>query len=174
MKQIPLTRGKCAIVDDDDYERLMKHKWFAVLFKNGWYAARCLARNCGKQKTLLMHREIMSPPTGMQCDHINHNALDNRKSNLRIVTASENQHNCRKRKDNTSGHKGVVYSKAGKKWYAQISVNGGHKYLGSFSDKIAAAHAYDRAARELFGEYACLNFPDTNKLSELESERGNG
>lgn len=103
-------------------------------------------------------RAIMNAPDGMVVDHINGNPLDNRRANLRICTVKENNWNRRRRIGGSSGFKGVV--RVGTRWRAIIWPNGKQIYLGSFAEPEEAARAYDRAAREEYGEFACLNFPD--------------
>lgn len=98
-KSIPLTRGKIALFDDEDYEELSKYKWFITKV----YASR----HSGN-KTVYMHREIMKTPENMETDHINGDVLDNRRENLRICTRQENARNIRGISSNTSGYKGVV------------------------------------------------------------------
>ncbi|RUT02737.1 hypothetical protein DSM106972_056570 [Dulcicalothrix desertica PCC 7102] len=90
-------------------------------------------------------------------DHINRNPLDNRRINLREATASQNSWNRTKRKNNKSGFKGV-HRHSSNKWIARIKVNGKIKHLGTFTDKIAAAIAYDNVAKLYHGEFAVLNF----------------
>lgn len=120
-----------------------------------------------------MHRLILNPPEGFLCDHINHNGLDNRRENLRIVTPCENTRNQLKqnKRRNTSSYsqyKGVTRhgnyfttKTCSYPWAAQInSATLGHMYLGSFATEEEAAVAYDKKAREWFGEYACCNFPE--------------
>lgn len=160
MKTIPLTQGKVAIVDDEDYEKLAGHKWYAQMGNNEknknkriYYAARC-----AKRKTILMHREIMSCPEGMEVDHINGDTLYNRKSNLRICTHADNTYN-KKPKIATSSYKGVSVHNSTKKWYSQISYKHKKHYIGLFKHEVRAAKAYDNRALELFGEYARCNFP---------------
>lgn len=156
---IPLTKGAVALVDKSDYEMLAKHKW--QLFTKG-YAARtgCTGRKNGNHKhfSIRMHRAIMNAPAGVQVDHINGNKLDNRKTNLRFCTQSnQNQMNVGLRKDNKSGYKGVCWDDGMKKYKAQIQNNRVRKILGYFHNKHEAAVAYNRAAKELFGEFAWLN-----------------
>ena len=153
-KEIPLTQGKVAIVDDEDYERLKGYSW-QYNRKRG-YAQRIAEKN-GKRAAVYLHREIMQPPPGMQVDHINGDKLDNRRNNLRIVTNQQNQYNSKSRKG-ISKYKGVSWHKTAGKWRAYIGVDGKFKHLGLFTDEKEAALAYDRAARELFGEYAKTNF----------------
>ena len=90
-----------------------------------------------------------------ETDHINHDGLDNRRANLRPATSSQNKGNQRPRISGTSPYKGVSRAFKGKPW--QVFV--GHEYVGTFDDEVEAARAYDAAARERFGEFACPNFP---------------
>jgi hypothetical protein len=94
MKTIPLTRGLVSIVDDDDYEMLIRYKWYAKIKKNGKYiyAARARWENKTRQTTL-MHRVILNPPPRMEIDHIDGNGLNNQRSNIRIVTRRQNGQN---------------------------------------------------------------------------------
>lgn len=157
MKTIPLTQGQFALVDDEDFEWLNKWKWYAHKDCYGYYAERkchCLDK---KQHTIVMSRQIMSCPQTMLVDHKNHNTLDNQKVNLRICTKSENNHNCNKPKNNTSGYKGVSWDKNTKKWEVNIKSNGNQRYLGRFSNKIRAAKLYNKTAKELFGDFVMPN-----------------
>ncbi len=151
---IPLTRGMFALVDIENYPELSRHKWHAKDSGRS-YAARTV-RN-GSRKNILMHREILNPLPGFLADHINGNTLDNRRSNLRIVNYKQNACNRRKHKECMSVFKGVWRSATGR-WTAEIKDDGVRKYLGTFESEVKAAVAYDRTARELFGDYACLNF----------------
>ncbi len=158
MKKIPLTQGQAAIVDDEDYEWLMQWKWTIDKRNHTFYAIRRSSCKLGKRK-IFMHREILglTKGDGKQTDHKNHNGLDNRRINIRICTGSQNQHNQKKQKGN-SKYKGVCWNKYKKKWQAQIEHNNQCFYLGSFLKEIDAAKAYDKKARKLNGEFACLNF----------------
>lgn len=107
-----------------------------------------------------MHHLVIDIPPGLFPDHINHNGLDNRKANVRPVTRAQNVWNRRKFKRPTrSKYKGVDWAIDMKRWRARIRVNGRRIYLGSFSDELEAAKAYDRAARKYHGQFAALNFP---------------
>lgn len=160
MKQIQLTKGKYAKIDDDDFEFLSQWKW---LYGGRRYAVRNIhSRNQeGKRitKVVWMHREIMKTPDGLMTDHINGDTLDNRKSNLRIVTAEQNVRNSNIPSHNTSGFKGVSETKRDlkKKWEAYITANDKKIHLGRFSTKEEAAEVYNKTAKKLFGEYARLN-----------------
>jgi hypothetical protein len=151
---IPLTKGKVAIVDAEDYERLSKYKWHAVNTGGKFYAYRC--RN---KRSISMHRIIMGEPKGKVVDHIDGNSLNNRRSNLRICTVAENIRN-RRRTGGVSRYKGVCFVKRLNKWQAEITFNGRQIHIGIFKDEISAGRAYDKKAKELFGEFACLNFPE--------------
>jgi len=156
VKEIPLTQGKVALVDDEDYEELNKHKWCAQKTGKAFYAVR----NVGKrphQKHVYMHRQILNAPPGVECDHRNGNGLDNRRCNLRICTSGQNKMNQRPR-GGTSQFKGVRWHRQAKRWQAEIMINSKHRYLGLFADETDAARTYDVAARELFGEFARTNF----------------
>jgi hypothetical protein len=158
-KTIPLTQGKYAIVDDEDYEAVNKYKWFAQLRSGGWYAARCGDWRERPRKCFHMHRVIMDAPDELFVDHWNHDGLDNRRSNLRVCTWGQNQDNKGKQKGQfTSQFKGVWWSRNERKWRAAICDNaGGRKYLGYFALERDAALAYNEAATRIHGEFAYLN-----------------
>lgn len=151
MKRIPLTQGKFALVDDEDFAELSKVKW---CFSKG-YAVRSVRLE--KRGTILMHREILSAKKGQECDHINMNGLDNRRANLRVCTRAENARNRPKDRDNTTGFKGVALEKRTGKYVAQIHILGKHYHFGTFKSAKEAALAYNEAAPKYFGEFAQLN-----------------
>lgn len=157
MREIPLTRGLVALIDDDDYESVMRlAPWCSVQAKPGHvYAKRCLRRRPnGSRPALGMHTYL----TGWRIvDHINGDGLDNRMANLREATMAQNNANRRLSSRNTSGFKGVC--RYGRQWRASIVHAGRKHHLGTFRDPLPAAHAYDAAAVDLFGEFAWLNFP---------------
>lgn len=158
MKKIELTRGQFALVDDEDFEWLNQWKWHAR-WESG-SRSYTAARRTGKRPNrehVLMHRLIMSTPNEEECDHINHNSLDNRKHNLRNCTHAQNSRNRRIRRNNTSGYQGVSWNGQVKKWQSRIKYNGQSIYLGIFVDPIDAARAYNEKAQELFGEFVVLN-----------------
>jgi len=161
MKLIDLGNNKFTKVDDEDYERLKKYKWY--------YQNTYVYRINKKKEMVLMHREIMglSKGDGLEVDHINtddeDNKLNNQKENLRICTRTENGKNRKRNKNNTSGYKGVYWDKSVTKWTTIICNNGKLIYLGLFENIIDAAKVYDEWAIKLYGEYAKTNFPISNK-----------
>lgn len=150
MKQIPLSKGCAALVDDVDFDMLMQWKWCY----NTGYAVRT-DYSSGKPKRIYMHRLIMETPSGMETDHINSNRLDNRRSNLRVCTHQQNCMNVLP--VGASKYKGVTWHKGDRKWQSSIFVDGKLKYLGSFKSEEDAALAYNFAALEAFGEFAKQN-----------------
>ncbi len=161
-RRIPLTRGKFAIVDPDDFDRLNKNKWHTNTGRNTCYAVRTAFKD-GKRIHTKMHRVIMNAPKHLLVDHINHSGLDNRKANLRTVTIAQNNVNRAgyKTKNSPSKYKGVYWSKRDKKWQVQICCNYKIITIGQFNDEIQAAKAYDEAAKKFHGEFAVLNFADS-------------
>lgn len=151
---IKLTRGLYAIVDAADYEWLSRHKWHAVKYQGRIYACRSVFIPGPKRRlrTIRMHREIMGALPEEEVDHREGVGLDNRRKNLRTATHQQNLANRGKRKDNTSGRKGVFAHQG--KWTARITFNGKGIYLGVYTDLDAAANAYIAKAKELFGEFA--------------------
>lgn len=156
-KSISLTQGKEATVDDYDFDAIGSHKWFAnQIYKGKWYAVRSVRQN-GKGKTILMHREIMGNPSGMEIDHIDGNPLNNQRSNLRLSTRRQNAANAGVRSHNKSGFKGVIWEGRARKWRASIVVKQKFNFLGYFEDKSDAAKTYDAAALREYGEFALTN-----------------
>jgi len=143
MKTIPLTQGKFAIVDDQDYEWLNKYKWFAQKGRNTYYARRNICLPNGKQMVVKMHREILGLQLGdnHQTHHVNYNGLNNRRMNLQIVTECEHQWT-------RIGAKGYYWNKRHQKFHSQISARGKKIYLGSFDSANEARKAYLVARKE--------------------------
>jgi hypothetical protein len=155
MKQIPLTKGQFAIVDDEDYDYLMRWKWS---YCNG-YASRSI---WGRTTKVTMHRLINQTPDGLFTDHINGDKLDNRKCNLRNCNTSQNTINAPKKngKKYTSEYKGVFWDDwpgRSPKWVATIRISGKKSHLGRFAHEEDAATAYNLAAFLHHGEFAHIN-----------------
>jgi hypothetical protein len=149
---VPLAGGQFAMIDKSDLELVSQYEW--RLSSNG---GKWIYAVSGRSSELRMHRLITSAKPGEQVDHINANGLDNRRSNLRICSASQNIANARKKSGNfTSKFKGVCRTKGG--WKAQITLDYKKFCLGTYSTEERAAAAYDAAAREKFGEFARCNF----------------
>lgn len=158
MKEIKLTQGKVALVDDEDYEWMNQWKWYAAKGKgNSFYAQRIASKINGKRITVLMHRLIMKDCAGLTIDHIDGNGLNCQKYNLRKCTQRENSRNRGACKNSTSRFVGVGWHKHKKKWTAQINPNGICISIGTFSKEEDAAIAYNEYAKKYFGEFARLN-----------------
>jgi hypothetical protein len=164
VKEIQLSRGYVALVDDADYEQLAADSWYAAVPRPGAvYAARNLYLGGRRQKQILMHRVLLSMQSG-RVDHINGDGLDNRRANLRPASVSQNGANRRAQASKHSIYKGVTDGRGGR-WRALIGAAGIQRYLGTFPTEVAAAEAYDAAARELHGSFAALNFPRPGEQS---------
>ena|SRR3990167_11191769 len=163
MIKIPLTQNKFALVDDEDFDKVNQYKWCFSRHtkKNFGYAGRKVQISWdGKKqisKHILMHRVIMNAPKGLDIDHINHNTLDNRKSNLRVCTRSQNFQNAELRSDNTSGYKGVTFDKRRQKWVGRIGVYGKRIIKHGFVSSGEAAQWYNEQAKLYFKEFARFN-----------------
>lgn len=150
MKEIQLTKGKVAIVDDDDYEELVKNKWH--LTAQG-YAARRATFSYYNSKIVSMHRTILNYDGNLFVDHINGDKLDNRKENLRLATVAQNVMNSQKR---SGEYKGVSRSTKNR-YRARLTVKGKELNLGLFDNQHDAARMYNFWAKDIFGDYATLN-----------------
>ncbi|MHC4636896.1 MAG: HNH endonuclease [Planctomycetota bacterium] len=158
-RRIPLSRDKFAIVDPEDFDKLIKYKWNFCDHKGLRYAKRWQKRK-PRGTNIPMHRQIIGVPDGMCVDHINHNGLDNRKANLRIATHAQNTRNrIKTRRKCSSKYIGVHWVKHAKKFQARITAENKRINLGYFSDETQAAKAYDKAAKILHDPFASLNFP---------------
>ena len=145
MKIIPLTKGYEAVVDDEDYEKLVS--------MGSWHYDR-YAKRVPQKKPVYMHRVILSAPDNKSVDHINGNKLDNRKSNLRLCEQSDNSANSGNR---TGKYKGVSWDKSRRKWIAFVCYQYKNINLGRFDNAEAAALAYNHVAKQLFGDEAPQN-----------------
>lgn len=157
MKTIPLTQGKHAMVDDEDFDRINSMgKWQAHFLNGSWYACISKQRD-GRREHFLMHRVILGLKPGEVKDHRDRDGLNNQKHNLRPCNHSQNRCNRGMSVNNTSGFIGLSLNKRNGKWKVFVK----HRYYGIFDTKIEAARKYNEIASQLFGEFAVLN-PETD------------
>jgi len=156
MKKIQLTQNKVALVDDEDFAYLNQWKWCC---DTKGYAVRSEKRSetgVKKRALIRMHRVIAKTPADKLTDHINGNIFDNRKTNLRHATDSENMRNRKMAANNKTGYKGVWFNNKTKKYVAYIKLQHS-RVLGSFDKAEEAAYVYDQFALQIFGEFARTN-----------------
>jgi hypothetical protein len=166
MKEVELSKGKVALVDDDSFDLVTGYTWHCShIHGKDIHYAKTNIRVGDRQKQIWMHRLILGCPSNKEVDHIDSNGLNNQKSNLRIATHQQNLFNQRKRSGGTSQYKGVCWCKRSERWLAQLVINRKNKVLGYFDDEISAAVAYDTAAMFYFGEFARKNFSDSVNLA---------
>lgn len=171
MKEIKLTQGKVALVDDWEYETLSDYLWHADLKGKVYYAVRTNPR-------AYMHHLLLPAISGYQVDHVDRNGLNNQKHNLRYCTYEQNQMNRRIQSGGTSRYKGVSWDKHKCKWEVNIRRKPRSVFLGYFKSEKEAALAYNCAALQYFGEFARLNIVGIpinrkevmDKLIQLEKE----
>lgn len=156
-KEIPLTQGKYAIVDDEDFEELNRYKWYAHKDKNTFYAMRHVTKEEAKKEgrstrdtTIYMHQQILGKKEGYQIDHVNGNGSDNRRKNLRYVTNRQNAQN--RHINKSSQYPGVSWHKQSQKWRMRIRINGKEIHLGLFTNEYDAFLAYKNAVKTLTGQ----------------------
>lgn len=159
MKEILLSQDRVALVDDSDYQWLNQWKWTLSRCRRTIYAHRYPTKDA-RRTMILMHRLIMGilQNPELHVDHINHDGLDNRRVNLRLATQQQNLQNSRKYRNTRFRFKGVR-KRPKHNWEAYIKVDRKFVTIGSFLTEEEAAKAYDAAARQHFGEFACCNFP---------------
>lgn len=146
-------KDKFILIDDEDYDKV-KGLYLYSSGRNGYVKVK------HNGKAVFLHRFLLGlkEEDKYLVDHKNGDKLDNRKANLRLCTKAENAHNIRKlSRHNSSGYKGVFFDKYGDRWRAKIQYMGKSIFLGSFKSALEAAKAYDRAAKQYFGEFACTN-----------------
>lgn len=164
-----LPSGEEVIVDEEDRERVSAFKW---RFAGGGYAQRHVWID-GRKTSQYLHRFLLNPPKDRQVDHVNGNKLDNRKTNLRLCNAKQNQRNSVKSKAASSSRfKGVGRRSLGRGggWIVKITTKKYRgAYVGVFQDEVEAARAYDRSALYHYGEFARINFPADAKPSGMGS-----
>ena len=158
------------IIDSEDWDKVKEHRWCILGMRcpytvtsmphpdGGWFINPTDGRRRTRRTPLKLHHFIMGKPQkGLVVDHINHNGLDNRKDNLRFVTKAQNGQNSRSHRDSASAYKGVSWFTRANKWGARIKDKNKRIFLGYFTCEHDAALAYNKKAKELFGEYALLN-----------------
>jgi len=155
-KIIYLTDGSAVKVDSGDFNFLSEFKWSRCSYANCFYAVTRKVVD-GRKTAFLMHRLIMKASHGIIVDHVNHDGMDNRKSNLRFATHTKNLQNSRKMCESSSIYKGVYWCNRANKWITQIKVNK-RKIMHTFERELDAALKYDSMAREYFNEFAAVNF----------------
>lgn len=154
---ITLPTGQTTMIDETDLDLVSARSWSALPAGKKTYA-RVTVKKAGRSKSLLMHRLIMDPPEGFQIDHRDGDGLNNRRSNLRICTASENRCNQGKLGGNHSSQfKGVSWNREKKRWQALLAYEGRREFLGYFTNEYDAAQAYNFAASTLHSAFACPN-----------------
>lgn len=157
---VPLTKGYEAVIDAADVPLVEDASWCAKIARNGdgsirtVYAEKGFAGIGGRIIMTLMHRMLIGAPKSSMVDHVNGNGLDNRRLNLRLATSSENAHNRRINRNNTSGLKGVCFDKSAGKWRAMIRLDGKLRHLGFFMDIEEAHAAYVSASLRLHGPFS--------------------
>lgn len=149
MKEIALTQGLVALVDDEDYERLNQFTWYAHKGKNTFYA------RTSQKPMVYMHKMLLDAPI---VDHINGNGVDNTKNNLRAASQTNNNANGRKRRNATSSKfKGVSFDSTRQKWECKVNFQGRRVFFGRYDSELDAAKAYNEAALSIFGSFAKVN-----------------
>lgn len=162
MAQINLTCGRAAHVDEQDVSTVAPYSWRSERNRRTRYAVAWL-RVSGKQVKIYMHRLILGSPRGALTDHRDGDGLNNRRVNLRACSHKQNGANSKARGQGSSKFKGVSWNRQARKWRAQIWVAGKRVMLIATDDEAEAARAYDSAARDLYGEFALLNFPSATE-----------
>lgn len=153
---VGLTLGFTALVSPEDFAAVSARKWTADVRMNQVYAVRRDGPR-GQQRRQYMHRSILGAAAGPHVDHANSDGIDNRRGNLRGATAQQNAANRRAQEKTSSPFKGVSFNKRLKKWHAYVNRHGKREHIGFFATEADAARAYDRAAAEVFGEFARTN-----------------
>lgn len=157
--KIPLSNSlDFLLIDEEDFDKVKKHKWKKS--SRGYATVLLWRKENGRKigKSTPIHQLIFKPEEGKLVDHINRNKLDNRKENLRSVTAQQNMWNkASTRAFHSSKYKGVSFCDQTKKWKATLSINGKRKTLGRFNEEEDAAMVFDYHAQQIHGEYGYYN-----------------
>lgn len=158
---IPLGRGKYAVMDLMDWEKIQGYSWSAYRSKSGVEYARGFKQVAGKRDDPALHQVLLGdPPSGFTIGHLDGDGLNCRRKNIKFLTFQQNAQGPRRKGAGASSKfRGVSWNKNSKNWRASIYIEKRVMHLGSFSGEIKAALAYDTAARKYFGEHAAPNFP---------------
>lgn len=170
MKEIRLSNGRMAQVDDADFEWLSAWNWHCHGEGRKRYAGRFERRGAGVRVFISMHRVIAGAQAGQEVDHVNGDTLDNQRANLRCCSRFENHRNQRKqvkRVPSRSQYRGIGWMKRMNRWQVRITVGYKKLFIGYHADEIEAAKMYDEAARRYHGEFACVNFPREGEQGAL-------
>jgi hypothetical protein len=169
VKSIPLSQGFVAIVDDVDFDALAGFTWLAHRSRRTVYAHRWQYDANGARQRIIMHRVLLGAPSGVQVDHRNGDGLDNRRENLRLARNGENAINWQRTYPKSSRFRGVSWCRKSGVWIASIRArrtgNPNTVHLGTFTDEVEAAKAYDLAALQHHGDFAVLNFAKETQTS---------
>lgn len=158
MKEVKLTRGFVALVDDDDFGRVSAIKWrYCPVRGKHEYAMGTTSGSHKTRKHMFMHRLLLNAPKGMDVDHIDGNGLNNQRSNIRLATRAQNQMNKKKKPACSSIYKGVYFRKCRRKWISYIRINKQKTFVGYFDTEVEAALAWNEAAKKNHGKFAVLN-----------------
>lgn len=158
---VPLTQGKFATIDIEDWPRVSQFKWHASRHRSGnWYARKKCVHADGRIGVYGLHQFILGLAPGTLVDHVDGEGLNNTRQNLRPATPGQNRTNTGAQRNNKVGYKGVTKRGRYDRWQASIGCQGKRYFLGRFTTPEAAARAYDAKARELFGPFAHCNFPE--------------
>ena len=165
MKKIPLTQGFYATVDDEDFERINRYKWYAYKSNNTIYARRNVRTGSKRQTAIQMHRDVMGCTAGDKkiVDHKNFNGLDNRKENLQVVSINVNIHRRNKQANNHTGYIGLSWKPKKKTWEAWVTINKRKIYCGCHKNPMVAAKMRDKVVLDFYHDNAILNFPKEDK-----------
>jgi hypothetical protein len=150
MKTVELSKGYATLVDDADFEAVSEHSWHVLIPRSGTPYAVGYVNGVRER----LHRWLMKAPKGVEVDHENTDGLDNQRGNLRLATSSQNQHNKRAYRTNTSGYKGVSLDRRNGRWYAKLAVNGVQHNLGLHDTPEEANRVVCEARARFHGTFA--------------------
>lgn len=170
--EVPLSRGKVALVSPEDAPRVLAHKWsYHTGTKGKGYACRnlrvVLANGAIKQRTMLLHRFVIDAAPDVEIDHVDGDGLNCQRHNLRVATRAQNVANTGPRRNGRMAYKGVYFRSDRNRYRAEITIDGKRRDLGTYPTAAQAAVAYDAAAYAAWGEFAYMNFEHLRDLYAL-------